>query len=126
MEMITLFAITALCLAALGIYGVISYIVSERTHEIGIRLALGAEKKNILQLVLRQGLGLALAGAAVGLAGALIVSQLMTGLLYGVHPADPVVFLIVPLLLFLVAIAATYLPARRAMRVDPMVALRHE
>ena len=126
MEMITLFAITALCLAALGIYGVISYIVSERTHEIGIRLALGAEKKNILQLVLRQGLGLALAGAAVGLAGALIVSQLMTGLLYGVHPADPVVFLIVPLLLFVVAIAATYLPARRAMRVDPMVALRHE
>ena len=89
-------------------------------------LALGAEKKNILQLVLRQGLGLALAGAAVGLAGALIVSQLMTGLLYGVHPADPVVFLIVPLLLFVVAIAATYLPARRAMRVDPMVALRHE
>ena len=126
MEMITLFAITALCLAALGIYGVISYIVSERTHEIGIRLALGAEKKNILQLVLRQGLGLALAGAAVGLAGALIVSQLMTGLLYGVYPADPVVFLIVPLLLFVVAIAATYLPARRAMRVDPMVALRHE
>jgi len=126
MEMITLFAITALCLAALGIYGVISYMVSERAHEIGIRLALGAEKKNILQLVLRQGLGLALAGAAVGLAGALIVSQLMTGLLYGVHPADPVVFLIVPLLLFVVAIAATYLPARRAMRVDPMVALRHE
>jgi putative ABC transport system permease protein len=126
MEMVTLFAITALSLAALGIYGVISYIVSERTHEIGIRLALGAEKKNILQLVLRQGLGLALAGAAVGLAGALIVSQLMTGLLYGVQPADPVVFVIVPLLFFVVALAATYLPARRAMRVDPMVALRHE
>ncbi len=124
MEVVVLFALTALLLAGLGVYGVISYIVSERKHEIGIRLALGAKKKDILQLVFRQGLGLALAGAAVGLASALIVSQLMTSLLYSVRPTDPVVFLIVPLVLFLVALAAIYLPARRASQVDPMIALR--
>jgi ABC-type antimicrobial peptide transport system permease subunit len=98
--------------------------VSERTREIGIRLALGAEKKNILQLILRQGLGLAVAGSAVGLAGALIVSRLMASLLYGIRPTDPAVFLIVPFILFVVAVAATYLPARRASRLDPIIALR--
>ncbi len=126
MEMVGLFALTALLLAGLGIYGVISYIVSERIHEIGIRLALGAQSGNILRMVLRQGLGLALAGAAVGLACALVVSQLMAGLLYGVRPTDPLTFAGVALLLIGVALLACYIPARRAIRVDPLVALRHE
>jgi putative ABC transport system permease protein len=126
MKMVGLFAVTALFLAGLGIYGVISYMVSERTHEIGIRIALGADRKNILQMVLRQGLGLAITGAAVGLAGALIVSRLMAGLLYGVRPTDPLTFAGVALLLIGVALLACYIPARRALRVDPLVALHHE
>jgi predicted permease len=126
MEMVGLFALTALLLAGLGIYGVISYIVSERTHEIGIRLALGAQRRNILRMVLRQGLGLAIAGAAVGLACALIVSHLMAGLLYGVRATDPLTFAGVALLLIGVALLACYIPARRAIRVDPLLALRHE
>jgi putative ABC transport system permease protein len=126
MEMITLFALTALLLAGLGIYGVISYMVSERTHEIGIRIALGAESRSILQMVLRQGLRLAIAGAVVGLVGALIVSHSMAGLLYGVRPTDPLTFASVALLLIGVALLASYIPARRALRVDPLTALRHE
>src|SRR5205814_3220287 len=92
MDIVAAFAITALLLAALGIYGVISYIVSERTRDIGIRLALGASRRAILTMVLRQGLWLAIAGAAVGLVGALIVSHLMAGLLFGVKPAGPLTF----------------------------------
>ena len=126
MEMVGLFALTALLLAGLGIYGVISYIVSARTHEIGIRLALGAQSPNILRMILRQGLGLAMAGAAAGLVGALIVSHFMAGLLYGVRPADPLTFAGVAVLLIGVALLACYIPARRAVRVDPLVALRHE
>jgi putative ABC transport system permease protein len=126
MEIVALFALTALLLAGLGIYGVISYMVGERTHEIGIRIALGAERSNILGMVLRQGLGLAIAGAAVGLVGALIVSHLMAGLLYGVRPTDPVTFTAVALLLIGVALLACYIPARRAVRVDPLMALRYE
>jgi predicted permease len=126
MEIVGLFALTALLLAGLGIYGVISYIVNERTHEIGIRLALGAQGRNILRMVLRQGLRLATAGAAVGLVCALIVSHLMAGLLYGVRPADPLTFVGVALLLIGVAVLACYIPARRAIRVDPLVALRHD
>ena len=126
MEMVGLFALTALLLAGLGIYGVISYLVSERTHEIGIRLALGAQRRSILQMILRQGLGLIFAGAAVGLVGALIVSHLMAGLLYGVEATDPLTFGGVAGLLIVVALFACYIPARRAMRVDPMFALRYE
>src|SRR6202040_1804993 len=103
MEMVGLFALTALLIAGLGIYGVISYLVSERTHEIGIRLALGAGRIDVMRLVMGQGLRLALSGAAVGLVGALIVSHLMTGLLYGVRPTDPPTFAGVALLLMGVA-----------------------
>src|SRR5205823_8903862 len=126
MIIVVLFALTALLLTGLGIYGVISYIVNERTHEIGIRLALGAARRNILQMVLRQGLWLALTGAAVGLIGALMVSHLMAGLLYGVRRTDPPTFAGVALLLMGVALLACYVPARRAVRVDPIVALRCE
>jgi predicted permease len=126
MEMVAAFALTALLLAGIGIYGVISYLTNERRHEIGIRVALGAQRRNILRLVVGQGLGLAAAGAAVGLVGAVIVSRFMTGLLYGVKPSDPLTIAGVTLLLAAVALLACYIPARRAMRVDPMVALRHE
>ncbi len=126
MEMVLLFALTALLLAGLGIYGTISYLVSERTHEIGIRLALGAKRSEIMRMILRQGLALAVAGAAVGLVGALIVSHLMAGLLFGVSPTDPLTFVGVTLVLTVVALAASYIPAMRAMRVDPLVALRYE
>ncbi len=126
MEIVGLFALTALLLAALGIYGVLSYMVNERTHEIGIRLALGAQRRSILRMVLRQGLGLAVAGAVVGLVCALIVSRLMAGLLYGVRPTDPLTFVGVAVLFILVALFACYVPARRAIRVDPMIALRYE
>src|SRR5881227_1648558 len=126
MEMITLFALTALLLAGLGIYGVISYFVSERTHEIGIRLALGVERIDVMRLVMGQGLRLAITGAAVGLIGALMVSHLMASLLYGVRPTDPLTFAAVAFLFIGVAVLACYLPARRAMKVDPLVALRYE
>ena len=124
MEMVLLFACTALLLAGIGVYGSISYMVSERTHDIAIRIALGAQRKTILHMVLSQGLTLALAGAAVGVAGAWIVGYLMAGLLYGVSPGDPATFISLTAILILVALAACYIPARRAMRVDPIVALR--
>jgi putative ABC transport system permease protein len=126
MEMVLLFALTALLLAGIGIYGTISYVVSERTRDIGVRIALGAQRGSILQMVLRQGLELAIAGATLGLLGALVVSHLMAGLLYGVSPNDPVTFAGVTVVLTAVALAACYIPARRAMRVDPIVALRYE
>jgi putative ABC transport system permease protein len=124
LEMVLFFALTALMLAGIGVYGTISYIVGERTRDIGIRIALGAQRKTILQMVLRQGLALVLAGAAVGLGGALIVSQLIAGLLYGISPWDPLTFICVTAVLVIVALGACYIPARRAMRVDPIVALR--
>jgi putative ABC transport system permease protein len=126
LEMVALFAGTALLLAGLGIYGTISYLVNEQTREIAIRLALGAQRGTILKMVLRQGLGLAAAGAAVGLAGALIVSRLMAGLLYGVSPTDLLTFAGVTLVLTAVALAASYFPALRAMRLDPIAALHLE
>jgi putative ABC transport system permease protein len=125
MEMIALFALTAMLLAALGIYGVISYMVSERTHEIGVRQALGAQRADVMRLVLRQGLNLAILGGSVGLVGAAIVTHAMSGLLYGVSPTDPLTFGIVAATLTAIALGACYIPARRAIRVDPIVSLRY-
>jgi ABC-type lipoprotein release transport system permease subunit len=124
MEMVALFAATALLLAGLGIYGTISFLVHEQSREIAIRLALGAQRTNILRMVLRQGLTLAAAGAGVGLVGAFIASHLMAGLLYGVSPYDLSTFAGVTAVLTVVAIAASCLPALRAMRVDPVTTLR--
>jgi predicted permease len=126
MEMVALFAGTALLLAALGIYGTISFLVHEQSREIAIRLALGAQRSNILRMVLRQGLTLAAAGAGVGLVGAFIVSRLMSGLLYGVSPYDLPTFAGVTLVLTTVALAASYIPALRAMRLDPITTLHSE
>ena len=126
MEMVAFFAVTALLLAGLGIYGTISYVVNEQRREIAIRLALGAQRSNILKMVLRRGLGLTAAGAGLGVAGALIVSHLMAGLLYGVSPYDLSTFAGVTAVLTAVAIAASYVPALRAMRVDPMTTLHAE
>jgi ABC-type antimicrobial peptide transport system permease subunit len=116
----------ALVLGIIGIYGVISYTVSQRQREIGIRLALGAQGGDVLQMVLRQGAKMAVAGVAIGFAAALGLTPLMTSLLFGVTARDPQTFAAVAVLLMFVALLACYFPARRAMRVDPMVALRHE
>ena len=126
MALLGVFAGVALILAAVGIYGVMSYSVARRTHEIGIRISLGASRTDVLRLVVRQGLALALTGSAAGIVGALLLSRLMTKLLYGILPTDPVTFAGVALLLALVALAASYIPARKAMQVDPIVALRYE
>jgi putative ABC transport system permease protein len=126
MLLLTIFAAVALVLAAVGIYGVISYSASRRTHEIGVRMSLGASRGDVLVLIVRQGMWLSLAGSVTGIAGALLLSRLMTRLLYGVRPTDPATFLAVAMGLGLVAMLACYIPARRAMRIDPMAALRCE
>jgi hypothetical protein len=126
MEMVALFAATALLLAGLGIYGTISYVVNEQRREIAIRLALGAQPGSILKMVLRRGLALAAAGAGLGVAGALIVAHLMAGLLYGVSPTDLPTFAGVTLVLTTVALAASYIPALRAMGLDPITTLHSE
>lgn len=122
----SLFGLTALALACIGLYGLLAYEVARRTREIGIRSALGAQRRDVLALIGRQGLALVICGALLGLAGALGVTRLLASLLYGVTPSDPLTFAGVCLLLMLVAATACYIPARRAMRVDPMVALRYE
>jgi putative ABC transport system permease protein len=124
--LLSIFAGTALALAALGLYGVISYSVSRRTHEIGIRMALGAQAVDVLGLIMRQGLKLTLTGIAIGLAGSLAMTRMLTDLLFQVEPVDPFTFTVIPFLLLGVASAAAYLPARRATKVDPMAALRDD
>jgi ABC-type antimicrobial peptide transport system permease subunit len=124
--MLMAFAAFALLLAAVGIYGVLAYLVTQSTHDIGVRVALGAQPGNILGLVVRQGMGLAAIGILAGLAGAAALTRVMASLLFGVSATDATTFGSVAGLLAVVALAATVIPARRATRVDPMVALREE
>ncbi len=124
MELLALFALSALFLAAIGIYGVVSFMVVERTHEIGVRLALGAAPGDVMQIVMRQGVGLAVAGASIGIAGALLVSRAMSGFLVGMNAMDPLTLGLATAVLTTAAVAGCYLPGRRATRIDPLLALR--
>jgi predicted permease len=126
MYVLGIFALLALLLASVGMYGVVSYLVGQRTQEIGIRIALGAKQRDVLRMILRDGMKMVLAGVILGCAAALGLTHLMASLLFGVSASDPLTFSGVAILLAIVALAACYIPARRAMRVDPMVALRYE
>ena len=126
MWLMTVFAGSALLLAAIGIYGLLAYSVEQRTHEIGIRVAMGAEASQVRRMVVREGMRLALAGIAIGLAAAFALARSIASFLYGVEAWDPMAFTVVPLVLVAVALVAVWLPARRASRVDPIVALRYE
>jgi putative ABC transport system permease protein len=126
MVLFTAFALLALVLGAVGIYGIVSYSVTQRTHEIGIRMALGARAGNVLSLILRNGLTLVLTGIAIGIAGALALTRFLTTLLFGVTPTDSMTFVVVSAIFFLIAMIASLIPALRATKVDPLVALRYE
>jgi putative ABC transport system permease protein len=120
------FAFVALLLAGIGIYGVMAFMVAQRTHEIGVRIALGADQKHVLQIILKEGLKLAVIGLGIGLVGACVVGRAMRSTLYGVGSVDATAFAAVALVLLASAMLACYVPARRAAKVDPMVALRYE
>src|SRR5262249_28333231 len=124
--LVTLFAIVGLALAAIGIYGVMAYTVSERARELGLRIALGATTRDVMQMVLHEAIALAAAGVVLGIAGALATTPLMASLLFGVAPTDPRTFGSIAAILLATAIAGSYVPARRATRVDPMISLRSE
>jgi putative ABC transport system permease protein len=126
MLLMTIFGIAALLLAAIGIYGLMAYMVEQRTREIGIRLALGAQSSEVRNMVARQGMSLALAGIVIGIAGAWALARLLDRFLFGVKARDPLVFVTVPIVLCLVALAATWFPARRASRMNPVDSLRYE
>ncbi len=126
MLLLGIFATIALTLAMIGIYGVMAFSVTQRTHEIGIRMALGAQKSDVLGMVVRQGLKLALIGVVIGIGGALVLTRFLSSLLFGVEPTDPLTFVAVSLILCAVALVACYIPARRAAKLDPMVALKYE
>jgi ABC-type antimicrobial peptide transport system permease subunit len=121
-----IFAAVAVCLAMAGVYGVMAYLVSQRSNEIGLRMALGASPRDISGLVLREGMLLAGAGLLLGLAGAMAATRLLTSVLFEVKPGDPMTYAAVAVLLAIVALAASYIPAHRASKVDPLIALRQE
>ncbi len=124
--LLSFFAAVALLMAALGLYGVVSYSVAQRTQEIGVRIALGADAGSVVGLVLRQGAGLALSGVAIGAAGSIALSRLLASQLYNVSPFDPATFLFMVGVLMATAVVAAYIPARAASRIDPLRALRYE
>jgi ABC-type antimicrobial peptide transport system permease subunit len=126
MMLLAVFAGFALLLASIGIYGVLSYLVGQRTQEIGVRMALGAARGDVLRMILTDGARMIVTGVGIGIAGALALTQLMSGMLFGVEATDLVTFLLVVITLCSIALLACYVPARRAMKIDPMIALRNE
>jgi putative ABC transport system permease protein len=126
MTLLTIFAGLALLLAAIGVYGLMAYSVQQRTQEIGVRMALGATSQQVRSMVVLQGMKLALLGVVIGVASSLALARVMKSMLYGVKPWDPISIIVVAILLTAVTLLAAYIPARRASRVDPMVALRYE